>query len=460
MSGALLVVPPFLKSLAGPPAGPCQLAGAGRTCGVPVRVLDLNAAWLRSFPVARGKSGITGDHAKPPGGFFAAEAAWSAVSISALGGMPESLLEADHGRAEAAALLVADGAPGRAWAAMLGGARPQFVGVSLLWSGQVIAALAMSILARRRWPEVPVIWGGAHVTALAPEIAGDARYGKFVDGFVAGYAEATFREMLRGDPLRTPGVFAAGCGQPTRAGDDGTTLPAFGGLRAYGVPRLTLPVQTGRGCAYGRCAFCTYPAIEGSYRDLGLGPLEHVVRQAIRHCAEVSVKDALVPSARLDEISRTVAGRVRWSACTRLVPRLGRSRLRQLVDGGLRTLELGVESLDPATLRELDKRQPPALVEAWLADAEGLDLWLVLNMMSGFPDQRPEEAAWEARELRRAIQRHPETRVHVEHNTLEIERRSVLAARPGAFGLTLGAPGPWSSIVPWRTTINTSKEVA
>ena len=119
-----------------------------------------------------------------------------------------------------------------------------------------------------------------------------------------------------------------------------------------------------------------------------------------------------------------------------------------------------VESLDPATLRDLDKRQPPALVEAWLADAEGLDLWLVLNMMSGFPGQPAEQAAREAQELRRALQRHPGTRVHVEHNVLEVERRSMLAARPAAFGVTLGAPGPWSSIVPWQAALTKSKEVA
>lgn len=455
-ASVLLLVPPMLKYLAGPLLGPAHLVRVGRTAGVPVRLVDLNAQWLRRFATrpATPLRGPLGDHARPAGGFGRAQHAWDGLVRTALRAPPSDrvgVLPYDHDTVLAGAQRLAEEVVGPLAAKAFVGPAPMFVGISVMWSGQVLAALALSLLARRRWPGVPVVWGGAHVAALAPEIAADPRYGTLVDGFVAGYAEETFRLMLTGDPLDAPGVFRAGCGQPVRALDRADTVPAFGSLRGYGAPRLTLPVQLSRGCAYGRCAYCTYPAIEGGYRPLSWHPLEAVVRRAVRVGADVAIKDAYVTPPRLAEIAERVDGRVRWAACTRLVPRIGRERLAGWVDAGLGTLEIGVESFDAQTLRWMDKRQTPAAVDDLLEDAAGLDLHLVLNVMFGFPGQHRDEAEAEAVRLTRTLPaRFPDTRMSLEINLLEVERRSRLARDPERFGIRLGARWPWSSIVEWE----------
>lgn len=335
--------------------------------------------------------------------------------------------------------------------ARLTGPRPAFVGVSVLWSGQVLGALAVSVLARAHWSGVLIVWGGSHVTALAPEIAADPRYGQLVDGFVAGYAEETFRRMLQGDPLDTPGVFAAGVGRAVRAVGDGAVRPRFTGTTHYGVPHLTLPVQTSRGCAFGRCAFWTYPYVEGKAKTLPLGPLESVVRYARRRDAEVAVKDAFVTARRLDAVADQVGGRVRFAACTRLSPRIPRDRLRRWVRGGLATLEVGVESLDPRTLDSVDKRQAPELVDALLEEAGGLDLHLVLNAMFGFPGQREADARAELHHYVHVLpQRYPCTRFSIELNLLEVERRAPMGRAPERFGVTLGRTWPWATVAAWN----------
>ena len=81
-------------------------------------------------------------------------------------------------------------------AKLLGLKRPDIIGLSVMFSGQVIAGLAITLIAQQVWPGVAVVWGGAHVTALADRIANDAMYGKWVDGFVAGYAERTWVDLL------------------------------------------------------------------------------------------------------------------------------------------------------------------------------------------------------------------------------------------------------------------------
>lgn len=459
MTRALLVVPPMVKSLAGPLAGPAWLAGVARSEGVHLDVLDLNAMWLRwGHPIPLpDPNGPSGDHAKPLGGLVLPEAAWNWLTGRALPAGPprrgceEAPMLHSFEAADEAAARLASGWLGRAWRHFLAGPRPRFVGVSVLWAGQVLGALVVSVLAKGAWPGVPVLWGGAHITALAPELAADLRYGRWVDGFVAGYAEGTFRQMLRGDPLGAPGVFAAGGQHAPTALEELDAVPCFQRLGDYGQPRLTLPVQTVRGCAYGRCAFCTYPAVEGLQRRVSDAAVAGAVERALAAGAEIAIRDALATPGRLEFVAGLVRGRVRFAATTRVVPRLGRSRLASLVRGGLRTLELGIEASDAEVLKLMAKAQSVELVEQWLGDAEGLDLHLVINVMFGFPGQTRGQALDSRRYFDLELpRRFPRTRFSIERNLLQLERRAPMAARPDAFGVEVLGSWPWSSVLAWN----------
>lgn len=470
MSAAVIVVPPLLKYLAGPLLGPAMLAGAGRRVGAEVRVVDLNAAWLRIFPTRGVADGlVVGDHARPSGGFRDACESWLALLGSALRidaqadrAIADTIwaLQFQHDVVIDGAARLADGRFGTLVRQELSvNSRPHLFGVSVLWSGQVLGALACSMVARRLWPGVPIIWGGSHVAALAQEIASDDRYGELVDGFVAGPAEATFAEMLLGDPRGTPGVFRAGGRRALRAIEDTTTIPVFSNLFTYGSPQLTLPAQTVRGCSFGRCAFCTYPSIEGRCRDIGLRQIARVADRAHDLRAAVAVKDAYVEARRLREIATVVRGRAPWSACTRLVERLGRETLIDLSLSGLRTLEVGVESLNPATLRAMRKHQAPELIDQLLEDAAGLNLHVILNTMFGFPNEPAEQAAFEERSLRVELAaRFPASRFSIERNKLQVERRSLLARTPDRFGLRVTGEWPWASVLGWEEHAPTTTE--
>lgn len=458
MSAALLIVPPLLKYLAGPLAGPAALAGVAQRTGKPLEVCDWNARYLGGFATGRPRiDGVVGDHSRDLGLDAAAEAWWRAVTAAMPARPPErtpgldpvSSACVDFSTMDATARNIARSPLGAELAALLPRARPAWVGVSVLWSGQVYGALAATHLVKRRWPGIRVVWGGPHVTALLPEIAADPRYGVHVDGFVGGYAEATFEDLLESDGELGRGLVQAGRGDSARA----IEMPGrseFGDLSLYGRPRLILPAQASRGCAYGRCRFCTYPSIEGSYRRLSLDGLAHATTQACRLEASVAVKDAFATPPVLDAVASIVGGRVRWSACTRLVPRLGRQRLQALVERGLATLEIGVETFDPTTLLALDKRQRLDQLEALMQDARELDLHLVLNLMAGFPGQSADSAMASLEQVRALANRHPDTRFSTERNLLEVERRSPIAAAPERFGVRIDRAWPWASVVDWN----------
>ena len=462
MKSAVLVTPPLIPYLAGPPAGPAVLKGAAHMAGHELRLVDLNAAYLHSFDEQDSPdpslTELTGDHAKPAHRFSAARRAWQEMLSAALGTPepghtpgedPVLSMCFSHAAVLKAAHTFATGTLARHWKARLEGPRPHFLGLSLLWSGQVVAALAVASLARSIWPGVPVIFGGPHVTALAGQVAQDATYGELVDGFVAGYAEGTLAHMMEGDPRTAEGVFSAGDGSANR-GMERWSPAVFEDLSLYGVPHLVLPAQTSRGCAYGRCSFCTYASQEGCYRIGELERLEPIVRLAAAEDADLSIKDAYLLPGRLDQVASLVAGRVHFAACTRVAPGLARSRFERWVAGGLRTLEFGVETLDPRVLRMVDKRQGLHHLEAILEAAAGLPLHLVLNVIFGWPGQTLRDALACLSLLTEVLPaRFPHSRFSVEGNLLQICQGAPLAEAPLQWGIRRTRSWPWSTVLGW-----------
>lgn len=462
---ALLIVPPLLKYSAGPLLGPALLVAAARAGGHEADALDLSIRWIRAHlppGIEAPASPVVGDHDKPgtllsnlQRDVFAPMLREHLTDVDRLEGAdPHLTLTCSHNAVKAAAVSLAASSVGT-WIRKEFEARPRpdVLGVSVLFSGQVLLGLAISIVARDLWPGVRVVWGGSHVTALQERIVNDARFGRFVDAFVFGYAERTFVELLdavaRGDAL-PPGCVQAGSGMACRALDDPAHAPVFQDLSLYGLPRLTLPAQASRGCSYGRCEFCTYPTIEGDYRRLEDAVVEPVVVLAAAHGANVAFKDSLLVSKRLASLAESIAGRVRWSGCTKLNASLNAKALQHLANGGCDTLEVGLETIDPEQQRRIEKKQSKELFLRTLDAAADAGVGLVVNYITGFPGQDPGAAAEELGWVREEIARRSGLRAVVEHNEFQLERLSPMAQRADAWGLEVTAEWPWASVLGWR----------
>jgi hypothetical protein len=458
MTFAVLMVPPFLKHASGPLLGPAMLAGAAAAAGHTAQVIDLNARWIAQDlgPARWTATPFVGDHDRDERLLRPTQERSHEVIrrvAHRLGVAADDLLalRVDHVTAAlcAAHIVEAHGS----WIAhqIRDVARPALVGVSVLYAGQVLWALAVTSIVRSMWPGVPVVWGGAHVTALAEEIARDARYAAAADGFVAGYAERTFVELLDAVGVDAPwprGCFRAGTGLAPRALDDGRAVPLYEDVRLPRGAPLTLPAQCSRGCLYGKCGYCTYPAIEGDFRALDGSPAAAVVAEAVRRGARVSFKDSLLPTPLLRELAERIGGSVRWSACTKLTRKLDAAALRALAAGGCATLEFGLETLAEDAQRLIRKRQPTRLFLDTLDAAAAAGVAVVINYMTGFPgvDAAAERSGLDV--LAREIEARPELVVKVEHNRFELERLAPLARDPPR-GLHVSGSWPWSSVLAW-----------
>lgn len=324
-----------------------------------------------------------------------------------------------------------------------------------MYAGQVLSALALSRLVRARWPQALIVWGGGHVTALAEEIAAHAIYGELVDRFVFGYAEATWVELLdavAAGAALPPEVCRAGQGRHPRAKEDGTVVPAFDDLARYTGTRLTVPAQVSRGCSYGQCTFCTYPAIEATARTLPMAPALAMVQLAQRHGGVVSFKDSFLTVELLDQLAEHIAGRVRWSACTRFSRQLDDARLQRLAAAGCATLEFGLETLTRAGQRVARKVQSDPLVHAVLRAAARAGIALVINYMMRFPGVERQEEERTLADLRRELSEIPGLSYHVELNDLQVERLSPMGRAPAEHGVRVLQRWPWSTVMAWEPT--------
>lgn len=462
MSRALVVVPPLLKYVAGPLLGPAMLAGAARGAGHDAAVADLNIAYLRErMNLGRIRaSRFAGDHDKPSAILGEIQRAFDERLRDLLPDPPDTENVVDHVGAAAfehdailaAARSIARSSDG-VWIARCLGKyeRPDLVGVSVLFGGQVYWALAASLVAKSLWPDVPVIWGGPHVAAVAESITNDAHLGEHVDGFVIGHAERTFVALLGSIERRSPWPQAVFCsGRPAeRAGGDGAVVPRFERLEDYGIPRLNIPVQTSRGCAYGKCAFCTYPVVEGTYTESDVDSIEPMIVLAQAKEAILSLKDSLILPDRLREIARRVRGRARWSGCTKIHKALTPNVMADLAASGCVTLEIGLETVDPVMQAAIKKKQHVETFLSVVDAAASAGIALVVNYLTGFPHEDARLALELLHRTHEALANSGAT-YKVEHNTFQLERLSPMAARPEEHGLRVARRWPWSSLLDWR----------
>lgn len=467
MARAILLVPPLIKYSSGPLLGPALLKSAARLAGHECSVVDLNAHFIRPRVSKRGKHGtFLGDHDKPTGIHSLASVEKSFVEQHVLPGLQDSGGEDDlnrrvqfgflnHDEVRKAAYSMASSSFG-SWVSdvlrteQADDADPQIIGVSLLHAGQVIPAVATSMVAKTIWPNAITVWGGPHISGLGTmAIEKDLRERSFAaDIFVTGHAEHTFVQILE----RVSSVRYNKHDMPmVLSGERGSdaVAPTFESLELYDTP-LTLPAQSALGCSYGRCAYCTYPAIEPKPEKLNLSrAVGSVADMAANMDASLSIKDSLVTCTRLLEIGECIDNRVPWSACTKLSKRLDLPSLVRLNRNGLATLEVGLESLLEETQRRISKVQPPFMFEKFVSDvAEADNLTLVVNYMVGFPWENPIEAMTKLNEAQATLEKHlGANRACIELNKFELERLAPMAKFPELYGISHIQSWPWASVM-------------
>ncbi len=474
MADVVIVTPPFAPFDASPPAGPAVLKAHLEAGGVECCTVDLNIRYIRQFRnEARTESAVIGDHAKdrrlvaaardhyrnalPLGAVPSARLPCCLEPVFAL---PHTFEEIDVaiGRAES------DGYWERFFNTELGcitGAEPAIVGISVMGPAQLVVGRLLARWVNRNWPSSRIAFGGSHITLKTAAISRDSRYGVDVHAMLPGHCEGLFTALAVDgtSPERwlQDGVLRAG--HPFRAAEPlkpGAWLgPVFDEteLALYPKERMALPLQFTRGCTYGRCTFCTYPAVEGVQVD----HLDETARRFLQSISKweiqrFSAKDSLLTITQLETIGRAVRDIVParvWSATTKISNQMTKERLAEVRNMGCRTLELGVETIHERLQPLIDKDQPLPLVERVIGDALEVGISVVINLIYGLPGEKEPEAISQLQWFESWKHRYGD-RVIGSHNMLEVNEGAPLSREPWRYGIILGECGPWAFSYPWN----------
>lgn len=223
------------------------------------------------------------------------------------------------------------------------------------------------------------IIGGIHASMMPKDVAPD------FDQVFVGEAEARFLDLLSGS-IADKIVY----GQ--RLEDmDSLPVPDFTLIQGWEKIRVW-PVMTSRGCPYA-CNFCSVTQMFGrGYRTRSVKKVMEDVAACPRGWA-FFVDDHFVVDGRrtrlmVDEIKRIRPG-LKWSCQLRAEVGRDGQLVRAMSDAGCRMVYIGFESINPESLREMDKGQSVEDIKASIAAFRQEGIGVHGMFMFGSDSDRP-----------------------------------------------------------------------
>ncbi|MCP4549343.1 MAG: radical SAM protein [bacterium] len=283
---------------------------------------------------------------------------------------------------------------------------PDLVGISVVYSDQIIPALTLAKLLKRARRGTCIVIGGdvfsrmacTHSETMSP-------FFDLVDAFViddGGQPLLSICERLQdGKPFDSiPRVLTRESDHvsPSPANPDSIPTPDYGGLATelYFSPEPILSLLAGKGCQWGRCAFCA-ESFRKNYSSKAISSLLNDIDTLVRefNVKWINFADLDMPFERLRELADGLLARtwrISWSSRARLVKGFDDDLCRLIARAGCRKLYFGLESASQRVLNRMRKgilidRVPEILKCCW---ANGIATHLFA--LVGFPGETLEEA--------------------------------------------------------------------
>lgn len=323
---------------------------------------------------------------------------------------------------------------------------------------QMLASLALSRALKARHPGIPIVFGGA---TFEDDIAEQIVRGcPQVDYVHCGDAERTFPELIKrladgrgvddlpGVMRRAEGGVAYRGRAPNLEQLDETPVPDFdehfyamkessyGSYPAAQAPLL--PIETARGCWWGmknHCTFCGLNRSGVAFRAKSsaavlsmLGSLSE--RYGINHFYAI---DNIIAPEYIDELFGVLAEQhtdLRLHYEVR--PSLTRQQLRRMKQGGLYSVQPGVESLSTNMLRIMKKHTTGMKNLELIKWCTYYGINNLYNILMGFAGERPEDYAQQTR----VVEQIPHLQPPYAIATARADRGSPMFEDPAAHGVT------------------------
>lgn len=259
-------------------------------------------------------------------------------------------------------------------------AKPDVVGISMVYATQSVQALVLGMLIKQHLPGIHITMGGTYLTqwALLMEDEQFSLLFSATDSVVCGEGEVPFVQLL--DCCRNQVSLADVPNLIYREEDTGrirqspdlvfTNLteqapPDFSDLdlSAYLIPEPVLPYMPTRGCYWQRCAFCQNRIGRYRPRPYQSVPVDKAVKElsalAKKHnCRHFHFCSDVIDANFLETFSKQLLdsqASIFWHTNLRAEKEFSADLCGQLADAGLTSVAIGIESGCQTTLDMMDK---------------------------------------------------------------------------------------------------------
>ncbi|HNV72335.1 MAG TPA: radical SAM protein, partial [Candidatus Ozemobacteraceae bacterium] len=297
---------------------------------------------------------------------------------------------------------------------------PDAVGISLISDSQLIFGLTLIGLLRRAAPRLRLIVGGDAISYRRSLLSRIPQLHSFADHVVGGDAEPFWSHLLAS---REESVYSNQVGlsdTPSelaqrfcRCDFSVSALPAWHllPLNDYLTPSIVIPIETARGCPWGRCAFCIHPgrSPQGNpgYRLKPLDLLQRELESAIsRGFHRFFFVDEALSEHRFREIcalSASLSRPISWIAYARCDAPQQADFWKQVRRAGCRKLFFGLETGSDRLLQQYHKGTCATTIERTLRDVAEADIAFHVFLMTGFPGETAADRQATCNLLRRVL---------------------------------------------------------
>jgi radical SAM superfamily enzyme YgiQ (UPF0313 family) len=330
--------------------------------------------------------------------------------------------------------------------------RPEVVGISITSTSQLLPGLTLARLIKGARPDVHLTIGGSIFTKLIDNLLlGVDVFFSFVDSFVVFEGEHALLELanqLSGgkDLGKVPNLIYKKDGrviinEPFHI-EEVSQLPTpdYNGLPfgLYHSPRPVLPVQTSRGCYWGKCTFCNLHYDHRYYRPKGIDSIVRDI-QTLKERHDTPYfffADECIPIPTLKRLVKALPElNLKWIGGVRFEEGLTRELIRDMRRAGCLKLVFGMESYSQRVLDLMKKGTRRETIKRILEDCLEEGVATHLYTIVGFPT----ETVGEAVESMDFILENKRLVSSLGFSFLpclyEMEKHSPITLNPRAFGL-------------------------
>jgi radical SAM family protein len=287
---------------------------------------------------------------------------------------------------------------------------PDFVGVSITATSQIIPGLTLCRLIKEQFPQIHVTVGGSIFTRLVDNLRRCDRLFEVTDDFIVFEGETALLEMInqlegRKDFSKVPNLIWRNEGKITVNqpfySENLTEHPApnYKGfpLDQYLAPYTVLPVQFSRGCYYKDCAFCALTLDHQNFRQKDpIKVVDELEALSMLHDTPYFFFTdeclALSPTKRLckELIKRGLD--LQWTAEFRFEKNLSRELLSSLREAGCQKIVFGLETYNARLMDFMVKGITQENVARICSDCVDLGIAVHCYVIVGFPTETEEES--------------------------------------------------------------------